>query len=408
MIKVDVVVKESFHSITGVNQVLLREVNNHDFFLENGIETTTFTLDSISNQQADNFPKLTDLKIIKRIKSLARYLGLHFWPYAAIRFQIIVWSSRRIVKYYHSLSRTPDILVFHSIYDCYAYIKMYGKENKRIIQFIHADSAKGKMIMTYFPVLKGTLAQEKIERISDYVINNIDRVVCISSLNAKSILKEYPKIETKLSIAVNGIEDLTEDKKIFIKTKKELEYPIKYRLVCSGSINGRKGQWLILQALTKIRPEQLNQIHLTLIGDGPERISLENYVKNNFLNNHVTFTGAIKNDLVFDYLSDSNIYILMSDSEGLPISIIEALRCGLAVIATNVSGIPETVDDKVNGLLINRSLNDLVNVLDNLDSYDWISMSKKSRSKYENMFTYDRMKQDYVKIIKNVYKYDHN
>lgn len=402
MIKLDVVVTESFHSITGVNQVLRREVMNHDFFLEKGIDSHTFTLDDIGNTPVIVKAKNKNTQLIKILKGFARSLGLHSRVYSAFRLWLIVKNSKRIVDYYHSLNRNPDVIVFHSVYDSYQYLKKYGNGGKKIVQFIHADSAKMGMAFAYFPKLKGTFAEKQMNKLHQYVVENVDKVVSISEIGAKNFVQEFPQIKDKVVAIVNGIEDISNEQKQLLNEMKAKAYKHKYRLVSSGSINGRKGQWIIVHAMAKLNTDQLRQISLTLVGDGPERKELETFVKEHNLSDNVSFTGAVNNDKVFDYLISSNIYVLMSSSEGLPISIIEGLRCGLPVIATNVAGIPETVIDHQNGLLINRDVDELASVLANIDNYDWEEFGKESRKHYENKFTYLRMREGYANMINSL------
>ena len=126
-----------------------------------------------------------------------------------------------------------------------------------------------------------------------------------------------------------------------------------YRLCCTGSINARKGQRLIIEALKNIPKDILKEIHIDFIGDGSDRIPLEMMVKDNELEKHVSFLGLIPNNEVYKYLANNNIFILMSKNEGLPISIIEAMRESMAIISTEVSGIPELVKTGYNGILLN-------------------------------------------------------
>lgn len=80
----------------------------------------------------------------------------------------------------------------------------------------------------------------------------------------------------------------------------------------------------------------------------------------------------------------------MSNNEGLPISIIEAMRTGLPVISTKISGIPELVD--INGILIDPNVEQLTTIFDHMDEYDWNVMGKRSRERWKKDFTFDRMK----------------
>jgi glycosyltransferase involved in cell wall biosynthesis len=87
------------------------------------------------------------------------------------------------------------------------------------------------------------------------------------------------------------------------------------------------------------------------MGDGPLRESLEDQAKAASIQSSVAFLGQ-RTD-AFRVLSEFDIFVLpSSEREGLGISMLEAMSCGLPVIATNVGGIPEVVRDGVNGFLV--------------------------------------------------------
>jgi glycosyltransferase involved in cell wall biosynthesis len=92
---------------------------------------------------------------------------------------------------------------------------------------------------------------------------------------------------------------------------------------------------------------------LVIIGDGPQRRKLESLSKRLELNDRVFFTGWISDrSKIFDYLKQSTVFVLPSLSEGRPRVLVEAMACGLPVVATDVGGVPEVVADGVNGLLV--------------------------------------------------------
>ena len=88
----------------------------------------------------------------------------------------------------------------------------------------------------------------------------------------------------------------------------------------------------------------------------------------------------------------------MSRNEGLPISVLEAMRAGLPVISTRVDGIPEQVDER-NGVLIDPNVDQLVDVLNKLPEFDWESLGKGSRIRFENEYTFERMLRDYADMF---------
>ena len=86
-------------------------------------------------------------------------------------------------------------------------------------------------------------------------------------------------------------------------------------------------------------------------GDGPERDALEQQAKALSLDDRaVRFLGA-RTD-VDDLLCAADFFVLPSDTEGLPLSVLEAMSHGLPIVASRVGGIPELIDDNTHGLLV--------------------------------------------------------
>ena len=89
----------------------------------------------------------------------------------------------------------------------------------------------------------------------------------------------------------------------------------------------------------------------------------------------------------------------MSNNEGLPISIIEAMRAGLPVISTPVAGIPEQVEPLYNGLLVEPEAGKLAEVLNNITQYDWKQMGINSRKRFEKEFSFEQMLKSYCDML---------
>ena len=89
--------------------------------------------------------------------------------------------------------------------------------------------------------------------------------------------------------------------------------------------------------------------HLILIGDGPERTKAESLCRELNLNNKVCFIG--KQATFISVLRCSDLFLLPSESESFGLAALEAMSCGVPVVATNVGGLPELIDDGVDGYL---------------------------------------------------------
>ncbi len=88
-----------------------------------------------------------------------------------------------------------------------------------------------------------------------------------------------------------------------------------------------------------------------MIGDGPLRQQLQALRSRLGLSESVLMPGAAEQSVVLDYLQHAAVGVLTSDSEGMPVSLMEAAACGLAVVATAVGGVPELVKDGTTGFL---------------------------------------------------------
>ena len=89
--------------------------------------------------------------------------------------------------------------------------------------------------------------------------------------------------------------------------------------------------------------------HLVLIGDGPERSAVELLVRQLDLQNQVCFLG--KQDSFVEVLQHSDLFLLPSESESFGLAALEAMACGVPVIATDIHGLPEVVSHEETGLL---------------------------------------------------------
>jgi glycosyltransferase involved in cell wall biosynthesis len=103
----------------------------------------------------------------------------------------------------------------------------------------------------------------------------------------------------------------------------------------------------LVHAMAALEP---GTARLEIAGDGPDRHALEQEIANLHLGETVELLGT-RND-VDQLLAAADIFVLSSDSEGLPMSVLEAMAAGLPVIATAVGGIPELVTDEQTGALV--------------------------------------------------------
>jgi glycosyltransferase involved in cell wall biosynthesis len=95
--------------------------------------------------------------------------------------------------------------------------------------------------------------------------------------------------------------------------------------------------------------KQVPRARLVLVGDGPERPGIENLIRELNVGDAVRFLGLRKD--VDRLLHGADLFLLTSVSEGIPLTVIEAMAAGLPVVATDVGGLREVVADGLTGLL---------------------------------------------------------
>jgi glycosyltransferase involved in cell wall biosynthesis len=391
MKKIDVIFPVYLNFSIGPTGTIRRLIKNKDYLKTRGYDLEVFTSDFMitdKNDEAINFSSGKRSKIRSWLRK-SRFFSMML----AIRS---MYHARRLVKRYAALNRNPDMVVFHEIDGCYSYMKNVSSIAKRIC-FFHTDGKRWIMFFKLYPKLEGSLFMKYLNKILDYVINNLDKYVFITKIGFENFLMENPSVEkTKVAFFHNGIDDRSiipfTDNSIF-----------SYRLCCTGTICERKGQYLIIEALNLLDTTIKNTIHLTLIGSGPDLEILKKKVKQYKLEKNVTFEGNVFNDLVHEKLCKENIYILMSNNEGLPISIIEGMRAGLPIISTNISGIPELVISQYNGILVDPTVESLLAVLKHISEYDWKTMGINSRERFEKEFSFEQMKKSYCDMLDSLF-----
>lgn len=297
------------------------------------------------------------------------------------------------IKKYLAMKRTPDIVVFHETESCYHYYKLQnGRSVPQTATFIHADGSDDGMFRKSHPTLVGTSVHYEVLRRLEYVYQHTDRIVFISELARQRFCNAHPEYATKAVSVVNGIDDIMPSFEVTPSS------PHKYRLVSTGSVCKRKGQYIVIEAMRKMDKAVLKDTHFTVIGTGPDYSELKEKVLEYGLQGNVAFLGNKPNAEVHGLLGKENIYVLMSNNEGLPISILEAMRAGLPVISTKIAGIPEEVDER-NGLLIDASIEQLTSVLNRLPEYDWDKLGHNSRKRFEEEFTFGIMRKKYADLF---------
>jgi len=123
------------------------------------------------------------------------------------------------------------------------------------------------------------------------------------------------------------------------------------RLLFTGRLAPVKGLPLLLDAVARLR-ERHPGLTLMLAGDGPERAALQAQAERLGIAPDVQFLGYQSSDHVRALLQESDVFVLPSFAEGVPVVLMEAMASGVPVVATRVAGVSELVEDGVSGFVV--------------------------------------------------------
>ncbi|MCP5062694.1 MAG: glycosyltransferase family 4 protein [Ignavibacteriae bacterium] len=199
--------------------------------------------------------------------------------------------------------------------------------------------------------------------------------------------KSFP--DFNIDIIFNGI-----DINRFTPMEKKKENK-KLVIISTGRLIERKGYHFLLEAIKPIR----EKVEVRLIGDGNQKEELLETVRKNELN--VYFLGIYKQEDLPAELNKADVFILPSMNEGMSNSVLEAMACGLPVIATNVGGSDELI--KNNGYIIKKT--NIHSITDAIKKYllnkSLLSEHGKNSRKIAKKLSWKSVAENYFDVYKS-------
>lgn len=214
--------------------------------------------------------------------------------------------------------------------------------------------------------------------------------VALSEEIQKTVQDCYRLPQCEIPIIFNGI-DLS---KCVEKTRYDSGNQLKYLHI--GRFSEPKNHQMLLEAFANVH-EEIPQTQLTLVGGGDLEEEIRTTIDTLGLMDCVVLAGL--KDNVYPILNESDIFLLPSIYEGMPMTLIEAMGTGLPVIATNVGGIPSMIQSNKNGLLVNREVDALANAMMELsDRKKRKRLGREARKTAENLFSSTVMCEKYLNL----------
>lgn len=213
-----------------------------------------------------------------------------------------------------------------------------------------------------------------------------DKIICVSGNDARLARKVLISGLRKIEVIHNGVS--VGDKIANIEDQEKI------KIIFVGRLARPKMPISILKAIKNLPDNMRNKFYLNIVGFGEQEVFLNNFIKENKLADNVVIKNSLKPEEVLGEYLSSNLFVLPTQWEGFPMVIVEAMSAGLPVIASNVGGIKEIVDDSVGKLMTRgneeKELADLFKVI--IENNDWITQrGKNARKRVEEKFTSEIM-----------------
>jgi glycosyltransferase involved in cell wall biosynthesis len=220
--------------------------------------------------------------------------------------------------------------------------------------------------------------------------------VNVPGSNSKKFWVNLGIVEDRINILHSTIDTENE----FFPAEKDKEYDF----ICVGRLEHRKRVDRVVSAVERLVASGYNA-RLAIIGDGPAQGKLLRQTQSLGVSVRVRFFGHQSN--IRDFLNKSKIFVLISENEGLPCALMEAMACELLVVASDVGDIRDVLIDRKTGFLVNGHLPDAVfrSLREAYFSYDKSGpMRRKAREKIAAEHSYPAALKKWDALLKNMPK----
>lgn len=299
-------------------------------------------------------------------------------------------------------------------------ISRYAHENN--VDIIHCHGYKANILsgllpfkygkIPYISTLHGWTSTKIFTRIWFYewldavMIRRADRVVAVSQAMRENLRLKVLNINPV--VIYNGIKNNEEYS--IIETDSYLLKGLdnkKLKLISIGRLSKEKGFNILLKTVHHIKTKWNDGVQLFIIGEGPEKDNLMKLAKECGISENVIFAGYMDN--ACKVLKYFDVFVMSSLSEGMPITLLEAMRVGMPIVATAVGGIPEALEGGKCGILVPPGselelAKSIVELYENSPLREELSI--KSKIRFNEEFTVEKMEEKYRSVYLDVINND--
>lgn len=271
-----------------------------------------------------------------------------------------------------------------SFYRKYLVAKTCKKNNKKVILHLHGSEFKDFY----------NNGNAKRKRQISELLTAVDAVVALGNQWRDFVVSIAPQANVQVihnAVSIPNIEEkVIQQKRTFL---------------FMGTLIQRKGVIDLIHATKQMLDAGVKNFKVLIAGTGEEEANLKAYAEQNMLTDYVDFLGWVDKENKSELLRKSDVLVLPSYNEGLPMAILEAMSYGLPIISTTVGSIAEAVKEGKNGHLVTPG--DIDTMAEHMKNYVengdvWLAHSAASREIAQNVFSDSIFFEKLSKIFWNV------
>jgi colanic acid/amylovoran biosynthesis glycosyltransferase len=174
------------------------------------------------------------------------------------------------------------------------------------------------------------------------------------------------------------------------------------RLIYSGRLVEEQKQISKTASALCRAVREIGGTEAVLYGAGEAESSVARIISEQGAGYPVTLAGRVDGDVILDKLLEGHVFVLLSDYEGLPVSLMEAMAAGLVPVCLDIrSGVPELVEHNRTGLLVNDRGDGFIEAVHRLraDTGLWERLSKAARAKIETEYSYKKTADRWIELF---------
>jgi len=331
------------------------------------------------------------------IDSSIKLIDLNITPKKCFISKIFNMTRHIISIRRHIAKENPDVILgFGAYMNCHILLSLllHTKKRRKVILTEHSEGVFLKIRGNNINI-RHIFFNTMYRIVMFFLYRRADYIVAVSNSIGFRIKRFFLMPSHKVKVIHNPV-DISRINSLSGEKDSSLDF--NDALPCVGTISRlshEKGIYFLIQGfkilLTKVDAK------LIIVGDGIERPRLEKLIKDLNIEKRVTFTGNVINP--FKYLAKMDVFVLPSLWEGFPNVLLEAMVCGVPVVASDsVGGIKEAVEDRINGLLIKPGSSIAISEA----IYELLSDKEKRNRMAKN--AYESVKQFDINIIKKKYE----